>query len=101
MKAKYLSVLLAIGIISVGSFSVFAQTTNVEKMSANVVESPQVENNTTSNLYEEIKEMIDQQVATGQLTEEEGQALLEYCSQQMNENCNTNTEANRQANGCH
>lgn len=101
MKAKYLGVLLVIGVIGVGSFSVFAKTTNVEKMSANVLESPQVENNITSNLYEEIREMIDQQVATGQLTEEEGQALLEYCSQKMNQNCNTNTEANRQANGCH
>lgn len=101
MKLKYLGVLLAIGVIGVGSFSVFAQTTNVEKASANVLESPQVERNTTGNLYEEIKQMIDQQIAEGNLTEDEGQALLEYCSQQMNETCNTNTEANRQANGCH
>lgn len=97
MKTKYLGILLAIGVVGAGSLTVFAQTNNVETISANVVEDSQVESNSTSNLYEEIKQMIDQKVEAGSLTEEEGQALLEYCTQQMSEACNNNT----QANGCH
>lgn len=96
MKTKYLGILLAIGVIGAGSLTVFAKTNNVETISANVVENPQVESSSVSNLYDEIKQMIDQKVEAGALTEEEGQALLEYCTQQMREACNNNT----QANGC-
>lgn len=97
MKTKYLGVLLAIGIIGAGSLTVFAKTNNVETVSSNVVENSQITTNNASNLYEDIKEMIDQKVAAGAITEEEGQALLNYCTQQMSEACNNNT----QANGCH
>ena len=97
MKTKYLGVLLAIGIIGAGSLTVFAKTNNVETVSSNVVENSQITTNNASNLYEDIKEMIDQKVAAGAITEEEGQALLNYCTQQMREACNNNT----QANGCH
>ena len=97
MKTKYLGVLLAMGIIGAGSLTVFAKTNNVETVSSNVVENSQITTNNASNLYEDIKEMIDQKVAAGAITEEEGQALLNYCTQQMSEACNNNT----QANGCH
>ena len=97
MKTKCLGILLAIGVVGAGSLTVFAKTNNVETISANVVENPQVELNNDSNLYQDIKQMIDQKVESGSLTEEEGQALLEYCTEQMREARNNNT----QANGCH
>lgn len=96
MKTKCLGILLAIGAIGAGSLTVFAKTNDVKTISANVVENPQVESSSVSNLYEEIKQMINQKVEAGSLTEEEGQALLEYCTEQMSEACN-----NTQVNGCH
>lgn len=110
MKAKYLGVLV-VGIMAVGSFSLFAKGPSpMNSVSVTPVERITEVNKQAStlsagedayaNIYDEMREMMEEQIKLGNLTEEQAKEMFDYCVDRMNNN-NANTNRGRRGFGCH
>lgn len=108
MKAKYLGVLV-VGIMAVGSFSLFAKgPTPINNTGTVPVELTATVNNqavtlsagedTYSNIYDEMRDMMEQQIELGNLTEEQAKEMFNYCIERMS---NNGSNRGRSGFGCH
>lgn len=108
MKAKYLGVLV-VGIMAVGSFSLFAKgLTSMNNTGTVPLELTATVNSqaatlsagedTYSNIYDEMRDMMEQQIELGNLTEEQAKEMFNYCIERMS---NNGSNRGRSGFGCH
>lgn len=105
MKVRYIGVALAVGIIGIGSFTVLANsiTNETQRTFTSISDTTNSELNSTlegNSRYNEIKNLIDKQVQQGNISEEEGEMLLDYCQEQINTGCNTEEVNQGSRGGC-
>lgn len=108
MKARYLGVLV-VGIMAIGSFSLFAKGPS----SMNSVDVAPLElvaevnqqastlsagDETYSSIYDEMRDMMEQQIELGNLTEEQAKEMFNYCIERMS---NNGSNRGRSGFGCH
>ncbi|MDU7537175.1 MAG: hypothetical protein E7K67_09270 [Peptostreptococcaceae bacterium] len=93
------------GILVVGSFSVFAQevslNTQVNRLGVEEITGVYEQNKNTQiaandEAYDVMKKMMEQQVAAGNLTEEQAKDMIDYCLERME-----NTNRSNRGFGCH
>ncbi|MBU3811486.1 MAG: hypothetical protein H9893_07545 [Candidatus Niameybacter stercoravium] len=104
MKVKYLGTLI-VGILVVGSFSVLAQEVNlntqvnrlgVEEITGVYEQNEKRQISANDEAYNGMKKMMEQQVAAGNLTEEQAKDMIDYCLERME-----NTNRSNRGFGCH